>query len=164
MITYEVMPEEITKINLEKISVPVEGMTCASCVARVEKSIAKINGVTEVSVNLATEKATFKIDQSKTGIEEIKNSVEEAGYKIDFSSLNQTEEAEDIRRPTERAGRPFQAGRSSGNHAPGQGPRVRSGNHRGCKRRDRALQQGCGQQGSGQPQVPHECVDRRAVR
>ena len=42
-------------LNLEKISAPVEGMTCASCVARVEKSISKIQGVKNVSVILATE-------------------------------------------------------------------------------------------------------------
>ncbi len=47
------------KVIVDKISLPVEGMTCASCVARVEKSIAKIEGVTDVAVNLATEKVNF---------------------------------------------------------------------------------------------------------
>lgn len=87
------MPLDTPKIKIEKISAPVGGMTCASCVARVEKSISKIEGVTDVSVNLATEKATFKIDKSKTGIEEIKNVVEEAGYQIDFSSLAESKNA-----------------------------------------------------------------------
>jgi Cu+-exporting ATPase len=77
------------KVKVDKISLPVEGMTCASCVARVEKSIAKIEGVTDVAVNLATEKATFNIDKSKTGIDEIKKVVEEAGYKIDLSSYDE---------------------------------------------------------------------------
>ncbi len=53
------------KIKLQKISAPVSGMTCASCVARVEKSIGKIEGVKQVSVNLATEKATFEIDETR---------------------------------------------------------------------------------------------------
>jgi len=75
------------KIKVDKISLPIEGMTCASCVARVEKSIAKIEGVTDVAVNLATEKATFNIDKGKTGIVEIKKVVEEIGYKINLSSL-----------------------------------------------------------------------------
>ena len=77
------------KVKVDKISLPVEGMTCASCVLRVEKSIAKIEGVTDVAVNLATEKATFNIDKSKTGIDEIKKVVEEAGYKIDLSSFDE---------------------------------------------------------------------------
>ena len=77
------------KVKVDKISLPVEGMTCASCVARVEKSIAKIEGVTDVAVNLATEKATFNIDKSKTGMGEIKKVVEEAGYKIGLSSFDE---------------------------------------------------------------------------
>ena len=71
----------------EKISLPVEGMTCASCVARVEKSISKIEGVSDVVVNLATEKATFNIDTSIAKIDSIKDVVEDAGYKIDLSQL-----------------------------------------------------------------------------
>ena len=65
----------------KKISAPVEGMTCASCVARVEKSISKIDGVKNVSVNLATEKATFEIDDF-VSLSKIEKAVEEAGYKI----------------------------------------------------------------------------------
>ena len=39
------------------ISLPIEGMTCASCVGRVERSLGKVEGVRSVSVNLATERA-----------------------------------------------------------------------------------------------------------
>ena len=77
-----------SNLNIEKISVPVEGMTCASCVARVEKSIARIDGVQEVNVNLASEKASITIDKSEANYEEIKKAVEEAGYKINFSDLD----------------------------------------------------------------------------
>jgi copper ion binding protein len=77
-----------TKINFEKISAPVEGMTCASCVARVEKSISKIEGIKNVAVNLATEKATFEIDGSLASLAQVEQAIEDAGYKIDFSSLN----------------------------------------------------------------------------
>ena len=77
------MTEKITqKTKTEKISLPVEGMTCASCVARVEKSIKKLDGVESVAVNLASEKATLSIDKSKVNIAEIKKAVEEAGYKL----------------------------------------------------------------------------------
>ncbi|MCH7773652.1 MAG: cation-translocating P-type ATPase, partial [Bacteroidetes bacterium] len=86
------MTENITqKIKTEKISLPVEGMTCASCVARVEKSIKKIDGVEDVAVNLASEKATLSIDKSKVNIEEIKKVVEEAGYNVNLSSFEKDE-------------------------------------------------------------------------
>ena len=78
-------------LNIEKISVPVEGMTCASCVARVEKSIAKIEGVKEVNVNLASEKASITVDKSSANYDDIKKAVEEAGYKIDFSDLDNSQ-------------------------------------------------------------------------
>ena len=42
------------------ISLPIEGMTCASCVGRVEKALSKIEGVDSVTVNLATERADIK--------------------------------------------------------------------------------------------------------
>ena len=77
-----------SKINLKKISAPVQGMTCASCVARVEKSISKIEGIKNVIVNLATEKATFEIDENLASLTQVEKTIEDAGYKIDFSSLN----------------------------------------------------------------------------
>ena len=80
--------KKIPTLNLEKISAPVEGMTCASCVARVEKSISKIEGIKNVSVNLATEKASFEIDKSLTSLTQVEKAIEDAGYKINFSFLN----------------------------------------------------------------------------
>jgi P-type Cu+ transporter len=65
-----------------KITAPIEGMTCASCVARVEKAISKVEGVRNVAVNLATEKATFEIDPEVADIKKITDLVEDAGYKI----------------------------------------------------------------------------------
>ena len=43
------------------IDLDVEGMTCASCVTRVEKALRKVPGVAEASVNLATERATVRM-------------------------------------------------------------------------------------------------------
>ncbi len=43
------------------VDLPIEGMTCASCVGRVEGALAGVEGVCDVSVNLATERATVQL-------------------------------------------------------------------------------------------------------
>jgi Cu+-exporting ATPase len=58
----------------------VEGMTCASCVARVEKALRKVPGVANATVNLATEKATIHA-LSAVPVSALVAAVEKAGYK-----------------------------------------------------------------------------------
>ncbi|HZP94874.1 MAG TPA: heavy metal translocating P-type ATPase [Candidatus Limnocylindria bacterium] len=65
-----------------ELTLPVEGMTCASCVRRIEKALSKVDGVQEASVNLATEKARIVFDPSKAGIDQLRAAVEKAGYKL----------------------------------------------------------------------------------
>jgi Cu+-exporting ATPase len=72
--------------NIQKIIAPVEGMTCASCVARVEKTLLKVPGVKSVSVNLATEKAMIEYDAEELIFNKAVEAVESAGYKIDLST------------------------------------------------------------------------------
>ena len=62
-----------------RVSLQVAGMTCASCVARVEKALQKVPGVSSVSVNLATEKATIEL-LAATPVALLKAAVENAGY------------------------------------------------------------------------------------
>ncbi|SCK59928.1 Cu+-exporting ATPase [Variovorax sp. HW608] len=62
-------------------SLPIEGMSCASCVARVERSLASVAGVTEASVNLATEAATVRTDGS-VARDALRAAVEKAGYSV----------------------------------------------------------------------------------
>lgn len=76
------------ELKIEKLSLPVEGMTCASCVARVEKTIAKLDGIKNVSVNLATEKASFEYDPDLLDFKKLADSIEDAGYKLDLSLLD----------------------------------------------------------------------------
>jgi len=70
------------KIRTDIITLPIEGMTCASCVLRVEKALKKIDGVQDAIVNLATEQAQVKIDPEKVDIEKLKEAVERAGYSV----------------------------------------------------------------------------------
>ncbi|WP_254074209.1 cation-translocating P-type ATPase [Burkholderia sp. S171] len=61
----------------------IGGMTCASCVRRVEKALAKVPGVGHVSVNLATEKATVHAEPSVSR-EQLVAAVTKAGYEATF--------------------------------------------------------------------------------
>ena len=78
-------------IKTEKISLPVEGMTCASCVARVEKTVKKFEGVSNVNVNLATEKVTLDFDPAVVDLNKLAETVEDIGYKLDLSVLHKNE-------------------------------------------------------------------------
>ncbi|MBB2183967.1 copper-translocating P-type ATPase [Lachnospiraceae bacterium MD1] len=64
-----------------KVTIPIGGMTCAACAQRVEKAIAKLEGVNKVTVNLATEKATVEYDTQKLRLSAIKQCIEKTGYK-----------------------------------------------------------------------------------
>ncbi len=67
--------------NIEKsLDIGITGMTCASCSARVEKSLKKISGVEEVNVNLATEKARLVYDPSLVEESAFYTAVKDAGY------------------------------------------------------------------------------------
>src|SRR6266542_3188742 len=70
------------KETTREITFPVTGMTCASCVRRIERSLGKVEGVQEANVNLATEKAKVVFDPTLVGLPEITAAVEKAGYKV----------------------------------------------------------------------------------
>ena len=65
-----------------EIILPIEGMTCASCVNRIERFLNKTPGVSTAAVNLATEKATILVDPSVAGRDELIRAVEAAGYDV----------------------------------------------------------------------------------
>jgi P-type Cu+ transporter len=60
----------------------VEGMTCASCVNRIERQLKKLDGVFDATVNLATEKATVQYQAGSVGLQDFKRAVEAAGYRM----------------------------------------------------------------------------------
>jgi len=64
------------------ITLPVTGMTCASCVGRVEKNIKKVAGVAETTVNLATEAATVAYDPAVASPAALIQAVEKGGYGV----------------------------------------------------------------------------------
>jgi Cu+-exporting ATPase len=70
---------EDSKFN--QVTIPIGGMTCAACSQRVEKAIEKLEGVSKVSVNLATEKATVEYDSQVIRLSAIKQCIEKTGYQ-----------------------------------------------------------------------------------
>jgi Cu+-exporting ATPase len=63
----------------ERIRLEIEGMTCASCAARIEKKLNKLDGV-EASVNYATEEAAVSFDPARVQLEQLIGTVEGIGY------------------------------------------------------------------------------------
>ncbi|MEQ1368813.1 heavy metal translocating P-type ATPase [Acinetobacter schindleri] len=73
--------QELSNTQLYQTTVQIEGMTCASCVARVEKALKKIEGVVSAHVNLSTEKASISAD-CMIPCAEIVQKIERAGFKV----------------------------------------------------------------------------------
>jgi Cu+-exporting ATPase len=68
--------------EVRESSLDVSGMSCASCMGRVEKALKKVPGVLDADVNLATEKATVKYLASEAGTRDFARAVEGAGYGV----------------------------------------------------------------------------------
>lgn len=71
----------------ESIDLPIEGMTCASCAGRVEKALRGVPGVSEASVNLATEKAHV-VTNPGTPLKVLTDAVENAGYTVGTTAIS----------------------------------------------------------------------------
>ncbi len=65
---------------LEKATIRIQGMSCASCVAKIEKGLYELPGVVFASVNLGTEKATVEYVPGMIRVEDLKRAVEDLGY------------------------------------------------------------------------------------
>ncbi|HUS57027.1 MAG TPA: heavy metal translocating P-type ATPase, partial [Planctomycetota bacterium] len=70
-----------------KVTLNVEGMHCASCVARVERALARTPGVSKAAVNLAVETATVSYDPGAVRVEDLIESVKKIGYGAKVSKL-----------------------------------------------------------------------------
>ncbi|WP_417283938.1 heavy metal translocating P-type ATPase [Comamonas sp.] len=73
------------------VELQVEGMTCASCVGRVERALKKVPGVQQAVVNLATEKASLTIDdpaQASAILPQVVAAIEKAGYVVPTQSVD----------------------------------------------------------------------------
>jgi P-type Cu+ transporter len=81
-------------MTVQKLDLPIEGMTCASCAVRVEKKLNKLEGVT-AAVNYATERASVEFDAGAVSPEQLVAAVESAGYKAALPSDEAADEAQE---------------------------------------------------------------------
>jgi len=69
-------------VAVSSVELPVQGISCASCVTIIEQSLLELAGVVKASVNLASEKVRVEYLASEVGLEEIKKAIESGGYKV----------------------------------------------------------------------------------
>lgn len=71
-----------SKNSKKKAELKITGMTCATCVRTIEKSVSNLDGVTDIKVNLGNETGTVEYDSTKLRIADIERAVRDAGYEV----------------------------------------------------------------------------------
>ena len=69
------------------VDLPIEGMTCAACAARIEKQLNKLPGVS-AAVNFASERARVEFDAAAVSPPQLVETIERAGFKVPPQSLD----------------------------------------------------------------------------
>ena len=69
-------------------TLPVGGMSCASCVAKIEKALKNTPGVTAARVNLAAARASIEYDSSRVGLTQLANVVQGLGYHVTWDRVD----------------------------------------------------------------------------
>jgi len=83
----------IKRRTTNEVTIPIKGMGCAACVGKIEKSIGKLAGVSEVAVNLATEKARVVYDPKVVKLSELKKVIKDLGFEVLEIEATSDEEA-----------------------------------------------------------------------
>ncbi|HZL96015.1 MAG TPA: heavy metal-associated domain-containing protein, partial [Vicinamibacterales bacterium] len=78
-----------------KITLPVEGMTCAACQATVQRALTNAPGVTNAAVNLMTNEATVHYDPAGTNPAKLVSAINDTGYVSHLPAADSTAAAED---------------------------------------------------------------------
>ena len=88
------LPSPRTFVADQELDLAIEGMTCASCVARVEKALQKVPGVSRASVNLATERATILAPAGTVSTAALEDAVRGIGYEA--RAITASDEPDDM--------------------------------------------------------------------
>jgi Cu+-exporting ATPase len=73
--------------GLRKVEIPITGMSCASCVAKIEKGLSKMSGISDAKVNFATEKATITFDPSRVHMGDFVSTINDLGYEAGMEKI-----------------------------------------------------------------------------
>ncbi|MEW5987587.1 MAG: heavy metal translocating P-type ATPase [Chloroflexota bacterium] len=73
--------------SVQSLTLPIQGMSCASCVSHVEGALKELPGVTNVAVNLATNKASLTYDPGRATLANMIHAVDEVGYAVPTAEL-----------------------------------------------------------------------------
>ena len=83
----------IEEKTTSQVTIPIAGMNCASCVSKIEKAVAKLAGVSEVAVNLTTEKARISYDAKILKIATIKQEIKQLGFEpLEINTVDAVDE------------------------------------------------------------------------
>ena len=88
--------------TLERIDLPVEGMTCAACATRIGRGLGKLEGVDQADVNLAANRATIRFDPSTIDVAGLTARIESLGYSVPEADESDRIEERHLRRLTRR--------------------------------------------------------------
>lgn len=73
-------PSATEDANMKTVIIPIEGMSCSACTARVKKALTSIDGVSEVEVNLADRNARVRFAPSKLSADRLVSAINGLGY------------------------------------------------------------------------------------
>src|SRR5689334_51243 len=75
-----------TSSRTESVTLPISGMSCAACAARIEKSLSRAEGVEVATVNFATENATVTYDPARMSRDALCEAIRDIGYDVPESA------------------------------------------------------------------------------
>ena len=81
----------------QTVTLPITGMTCASCAANIERGFKKVDGIQEAAVNFAAEQAQVRFDGEQVDIHDLVASVERSGYKVPAAHVDLPITGDDLR-------------------------------------------------------------------
>ncbi|MCI0526774.1 MAG: heavy metal translocating P-type ATPase, partial [Nitrospira sp.] len=73
--------------TLQKIDLPIQGMSCAACANRIERGLSLVKGVDKASVNFATQRATLQLDPKIVRTHELVQTIEDLGYYVQTETV-----------------------------------------------------------------------------